>query len=86
MRISLRITHEELLRIIQEHIQKKFASSELTPGDITIYVKSKQNYKASWEPADVMVVNAEAREEYNQLMVGRDIQKLPVIEATVEVS
>jgi len=51
MKISISIDELELRKLVHSHLQEKLGDVALSPNDIEIEVKSKQNYKSEWEVA-----------------------------------
>lgn len=52
MHIKIIIDAETLKRLVIEHLADRLGNLPLDKEDITIEVKSKQNYKSEWEPAE----------------------------------
>lgn len=50
-KIHIEIDEVGLRCLIQQHIADLIGAVSVKPEDITIEVKSEQNYKAEWEPA-----------------------------------
>lgn len=55
MKATLTITREELRQIIIDKFRESLIGS-FDPQKVKIEVKSTQNYKAEWEPADFRAV------------------------------
>lgn len=51
MNVEINLTETDLRALVLDHIQSKLGDIKLEPSDVKIEVKSKQNYKAEWEPA-----------------------------------
>lgn len=54
MKLQIEITEKDLRAMVLERIQKDLgdAGSKLDESDVTIEVKSKQNWKSEWERAE----------------------------------
>lgn len=51
-KFHMEIDEETLRGLVLEHIQSQLGLAvDVTEKDITIEVKSKQNYRSEWEPA-----------------------------------
>lgn len=50
MKITTTITEADLRKLVQKHLENVL-NVQLDEKDITIEVKSKQNYKSEWEVA-----------------------------------
>lgn len=56
MKITLSLTQEDIIKILQKHIQEKTAGLEI--GEVRLYVMSKSNYRQkTWEPAAMIIKN-----------------------------
>lgn len=51
MKIDIELDEQYLRRLILKDLQAKLGDVELSEKDITIEVKSRQNYRAEWEAA-----------------------------------
>jgi hypothetical protein len=51
MNITVEITEQDLKRLILAELRQTMPESEIVETDVTIEVKSKQNYRSEWEPA-----------------------------------
>lgn len=51
MYVNLRLSEEELKRLIVEHFKGKLGDIAFDPANLKIEVKSAQNYKSEWEVA-----------------------------------
>ena len=56
MEISITIDERKLKQLIQDHIQEVLGEVTFDHTEITIEVKSKQNWKSEWEAADFRAV------------------------------
>lgn len=53
MKVDIEITEKELKALIWNHLAEKLGDSAcLDEKKISIMVKSKQNYRSEWEPAN----------------------------------
>jgi len=52
MKVEIELTEEDVKKLVLAEIQRKSGDINLKLEDIKIEVKSKQNYKSEWEPAD----------------------------------
>lgn len=52
MKLHLEIAERDLRRLVIAHVKDLLGTIEIKDGDITIEVKSRQNYKSEWEPAE----------------------------------
>lgn len=50
--IKIVIDEKKLKELISDHLYDLFGSLTFTEEEISIMVKSKQNYKSEWEKAD----------------------------------
>lgn len=50
--IQIKLTKKELQIILANHFNDKL-TLQIQPDDVKFLVKSKQNYKAEWENADI---------------------------------
>lgn len=55
MNIQIVIDEKEISRILHGHLTE-VCKLDVTPGDIVIQVKSRQNYKSEWETAQFRAV------------------------------
>lgn len=51
MNIKIEINDTDLKRLVIEEVRRQTGDITLSENDISIEVKSKQNYKAEWESA-----------------------------------
>ena len=51
MRVSIEVDEATLRHLVREHITRTLGEVSLQPEDISIEVKSKQNYRSEWESA-----------------------------------
>ena len=61
MNIEIRLTQNDLRKIVARHISEVIGGVDISPDNVLIEVKSKQNYKAEWEPAEwraIYIANA----------------------------
>jgi hypothetical protein len=63
MKLNLVITQQELEELIADHVNSKLPAG--TVDKVELFVKSKQNYRATWEHCHTIVLNEEARQEHN---------------------
>ena len=50
-KLNIEIDEETIKEVLLIYLQEKLGGVKLAPNEITIEVKSKQNYRAEWEPA-----------------------------------
>lgn len=55
MKVTIVIDHEDLRKLVLKHLQE-MVEVPLEKGNVRIEVKSKQNYKAEWEEAELRAV------------------------------
>jgi hypothetical protein len=51
MNITVEITEQDLKRLILAELRQTMPEAEIAETDVTIEVKSKQNYRSEWEQA-----------------------------------
>jgi hypothetical protein len=51
VRLKLEIGEAQLCELVRTYLADKLGSVNLEARDVVIEVKSRQNYKAEWEPA-----------------------------------
>lgn len=51
VRIQIEIEEKTVRRLVLEHVQSMLGDIPVSEDDITIEVKSKQNYRSEWESA-----------------------------------
>ena len=51
MKIEITIDETDLRRLVAEEIRRVTGNQEVCADEISILVKSKQNYKSEWEQA-----------------------------------
>lgn len=56
MNIKIELTEKDIKKLIVEHIRSVMGDVSIDENFIGIHVKSKQNYKAEWETADIRAV------------------------------
>jgi hypothetical protein len=56
MKMRLELTEEMVRQLIMQHLAEKLGNVAIKEKDVRIEVKSKQNYKSEWEPADFRAV------------------------------
>ncbi len=54
--IHIEMTTEEVRQVVLAHLESKLGDRDLDPKAVVIEVKSKQNYKSEWEPAEFRAV------------------------------
>jgi hypothetical protein len=52
MKINIEIDEQTIKQLILDYIQDKLGNIPIASADVSIMVKSKQNYKSTWEVAD----------------------------------
>lgn len=52
MKIAITIDEQELKKLIVRELEDKLGEVKVDIKDISIQVKSKQNYKSEWEEAE----------------------------------
>lgn len=52
MKIAVEIDEKELRLLVVAQIQRIMGDVDVKPEDVKIEVKSKQNFRSEWEPAD----------------------------------
>jgi len=52
MRLEIEVTEHELRTLILNYLLNKLGDVSFEEKDIKIEVKSKQNFKSEWEPAE----------------------------------
>jgi ribosomal protein L25 (general stress protein Ctc) len=56
MKVRIELSEKDVRRLIREHLQNQVGDLPVTEDNITIQVKSTQNYKSEWEKADFRAV------------------------------
>ena len=58
MKVQIIIDEKDLRALILDHLQSQLGESAglITPSDVNIEVKSKQNYKSEWEKAAIRAI------------------------------
>jgi RNase P/RNase MRP subunit POP5 len=51
MQVNIELSQQDLEKLILEHLRKVLGEVDLAARDVTLLVKSKQNYKSEWEQA-----------------------------------
>jgi len=51
MTIVIELSEHDLRKLILEELRNRLGNVPLVETDVVIEVKSKQNYKSEWEPA-----------------------------------
>ena len=51
MQINIDLSEHDLRKLVMHHLQHKLGDVDLKESDISIQVKSKQNFKSEWESA-----------------------------------
>jgi hypothetical protein len=51
MQINIEINEAQLKQLVVDEIERKLGDVTVTKEDVSIMVKSKQNYKSEWEQA-----------------------------------
>jgi len=51
MRIQIEVSEADLRRLVLRHIREQMPDAAIAESDVTIEVKSRQNWKAEWETA-----------------------------------
>lgn len=54
--VNIEIQESVLKKLVFEYLQDKLGDISLSPDDVKIEVKSKQNYRAEWEVAKFRAV------------------------------
>ncbi|HRI75153.1 MAG TPA: hypothetical protein PLB31_11840 [Fimbriimonadaceae bacterium] len=62
MHIKIALTQDDLKKLVLQEISRKLGGHPFDPQKISIRVKSKQNYKAEWEEAELTAANERIRE------------------------
>lgn len=56
MKIRIELTEEDLKKMVMEKLEDSLGSLPFNPKAVQILVKTKQNYKAEWEPGSFKAV------------------------------
>ncbi len=82
MKVSLTLTHSDVLEAIRQYLVNKLGP--VNPGDIQVFVHSKQNYKATWEPCTMLLVNEAGVFDHNAIQT-QNKEMLPQLMVKAEV-
>jgi hypothetical protein len=55
--VTVTLTEKEIKQVLADHLNEKLGSLSVSPENISLLVKSKQNYRAEWEEAGVVYTN-----------------------------
>jgi hypothetical protein len=55
--IILELSEKELREIVAKHLNEKLGSLSVAERDVKFLVKSKQNYRSTWEECGIVVTN-----------------------------
>lgn len=55
-KVTIEITEQELRELVIEELERRLGSIQISKEDVSIQVKSKQNYKSEWEEASFRAV------------------------------
>ena len=56
MKIRIEITEKDLKQLIIDHLETTLGLQHFEEKDVSIQVKSKQNFRSEWEKADFKAV------------------------------
>lgn len=56
MKIRIELTEEDLKKMVMEKLEDALGAVPFDPKTVQILVKTKQNYKAEWEPGQFKAV------------------------------
>lgn len=71
--VTITYTEREIKQLIADDANRKLGSLAIDADQIHLLVKSKQNYKCTWESAGVLATNDQ-----------EELGKLPELKATIE--
>ena len=57
MKLKIEIDEDKIKELIVNYIEKMLGDLTIDPKDVHLLVKSKQNYKTTWEDAGVLVTS-----------------------------
>jgi RNase P/RNase MRP subunit POP5 len=55
--VTVELTEKELREIVARHLNEKLGSLSVAEKDVKFLVKSKQNYRSTWEECGVVITN-----------------------------
>jgi hypothetical protein len=58
MKIKVEIDQKKIKELIAEYVNSKLGELTVEAGNISILVKSKQNFRSTWEECDIIATNA----------------------------
>jgi hypothetical protein len=57
VKIKIEIDETLIRELIANHVREQLGSLTLSADDVKLYVKSKQNYRSTWEECSIIVTN-----------------------------
>lgn len=78
MTLTIELSEKDIKDILAQHIKHKLGDAQVDFNNVTLLVKSKQNYRAVWESAGVVVTTE--LEKY----IPKGPEALPELKASVQ--
>lgn len=72
MKITVTIDEQTIKKLIADYVAEQLGKAAVS--DVRLLVKSKQNYRSTWEPCAMLVTNDEGRAEFKEAGGGTEIK------------
>lgn len=72
MKVTITIDEKTIKKLIADYVASQLGDASVS--DVRLLVKSKQNYRSTWEPCAMLVTNDEGRAEFQQATTTTEIK------------